>query len=216
MNLFDLAAGLVLIVSVLVGWIRGAAREVATVAALIIAAVVALFALRFSGPIARHAIHTPWLANIAAILIVFAAVYILLRVMAGSLTRRIHQTSGLGGVDRMVGAGFGAARALVLLGLVNLTVNAIMPPDRMPPWISGALLYPVSSLSASALKAFAPRGADLAKQVYPVVGKAITSDGQDNEAAGDQNRDYNDPQTNAPGPQAPSSRPAGLRVEKTP
>jgi membrane protein required for colicin V production len=186
MSLFDLAAGLVLIVSVLVGWIRGATREVATVAALVIAAVVALFALRFSGPVARHAIHTPWLANIAAILLVFIAVYILLRVAAGALTRRIHQTSALGGADRIVGAGFGAARALVVLGLVNLTINAIMPPDRMPPWISGALLY-------------------------PVVGKAIVSGGQDNEtgAGGDQNRDYNDPQTNAPGP-------PGLRVEKTP
>ena len=218
MNLFDLAAGLVLIVSVLVGWIRGAAREVATVAALVIAAVAALFALRFSGPIARHAIHTPWIANIAAILIVFAAVYILLRVMAGSLTRRIHQTSGLGGLDRMVGAGFGAARALVVLGLAYLTINAIVPADRMPPWISGALLYPVSSLSASALKAFAPRSVNLAKQAYPVVDKAITSEGQDNEAgaAANQNRDYNDPQTNASGPQAPSSRTGGLRVEKTP
>jgi membrane protein required for colicin V production len=213
MSLFDLAAGLVLIVSVLVGWIRGAAREVATVVALVIAAIVALFALRFSGPVARHAIHTPWLANIAAILIVFAAVYILLRVMAGALTRRIHQTSGLGGLDRMVGAGFGAVRALVVLGLANLTVNAIMPPERMPTWISGALLYPVSSISASALKAFAPRGADLARQVYPVVGKAITSGGQDNEAgaADQQNRDYNEPQTNAPGSNAPR-----LRVEKTP
>ena len=49
MSLFDLAAGLVLIVSALVGWIRGASREVATVAAIVIAAVVALAALRFTG-----------------------------------------------------------------------------------------------------------------------------------------------------------------------
>jgi hypothetical protein len=82
----------------------------------------------------------------------------------------------------------------------------------MPPWISGALLYPVSSASASALKTFAPHGASLAKQVYPAVGKAIASS-QDNEAGAgdDQNRDYNDPQTNAPGSNAPR-----LRVEKTP
>ena len=101
----------------------------------------------------------------------------------------------------------------MVLGLVNLTINAIMPPDRMPPWISGALLYPVSTVSASALKTFAPRGADLAKQVYPVVGKAIAGGGQDNEsgAGDDQNRDYNDPQTNAPDRGTP-----GLRVEKTP
>ncbi|HEY2706489.1 MAG TPA: CvpA family protein [Caulobacteraceae bacterium] len=207
MSLFDLAAGLLLVVSALIGWIRGAVREVATVLALIAAAVTALFALRFSGPIARHAISTPWLANIAAILIVFAAVYILLRVAASGLTRRIHQTNSLGGLDRMVGAGFGVARALVVLGLINLIIGAIMPADRMPTWISGALLYPVSTLSAQTLKAFAPRGANLAKEVAPVVGKAISS-GDDNAAATSpaQNRDYNEPPSNAP----------RLRVEKSP
>ena len=186
MSLFDLAAGLVLIVSAVVGWIRGASREVATVAAIVIAAIVSIAALRFTGPIARHAIHTPWLGNIAAILIVFAAVYILLRVMAGALTRRIHQTRGLGGVDRTVGAGFGVARALVILGLANLTLNAVTPSDRMPPWISHAMLYPVSAYSAQALKAFAPRGVKFAKQVAPTVGNAISGSNDQ-----DQNQDYN-------------------------
>ena len=49
MSLFDLAAGLVLVVSAIVGWVRGASREVATVAAIVIAAVVAIAALRFTG-----------------------------------------------------------------------------------------------------------------------------------------------------------------------
>ncbi|HZZ89819.1 MAG TPA: CvpA family protein [Caulobacteraceae bacterium] len=200
MSLFDLAAGLVLVVSVLVGWIRGATREVTTVAALILAAVFALFALRYSGPVARHAIHTPWLANIAAILLVFAAVYIVLRVAAGALTRGIHRTAALGGLDRAVGAGFGALRALILLGLVNLTLTSVTPADRIPPWISGAALYPVSTVSAQTLKAFAPKGADLARRVYPAVGKAITS-GDD-----DPDRDHTQPSTDAP----------RLRVEKTP
>jgi membrane protein required for colicin V production len=190
MSLFDLAAGLLLIVSALVGWIRGASREVATVAALAIAAVAAIVALRVSGPIARHAIATPWIANIAAILIVFVAVYILLRVLATALTRRIHQTSGLGGVDRTIGAGFGVARAMVLLGLANLTIIAIVPADRMPTWISGAHLYPVSALAGRALKAFAPEGAHLAHQVGPVVGNAISGAGDD------ENRSYNGAPTN--------------------
>jgi membrane protein required for colicin V production len=189
MSLFDLAAGLVLIVSALVGWIRGASREVATVAAIVIAAVVALAALRFTGPVARHAIATPWIANIVAILIVFVAVYILLRVLAAGLTRQLHQTS-LGGLDRTVGAGFGVARALVILGLANLTINAIVPADRMPTWISGAWLYPVSSASGQALKAFAPQGARLAHEVEPVVGKAIAGGGED------ENRSYNGASTN--------------------
>jgi membrane protein required for colicin V production len=191
MSLFDLGAGLVLIVSAFVGWIRGASREVATVAAIVIAAVVALFSLRLTGPIARHAIATPWIANIAAILIVFAAVYILLRVLAAAMTRRLHQTSGLGSVDRAVGAGFGVARALVILGLANLVINAIVPADRMPTWISGAFLYPVSSASARALQAFAPQGAHLAHAVGPAVGKAITGGGGE-----DENRSYNGASTN--------------------
>jgi membrane protein required for colicin V production len=190
MSLFDLGAGLVLIVSAFVGWIRGASREVATVAAIVIAAVAAVFALRFTGPIARHAIATPWIANIAAILIVFAAVYILLRVLAAAMTRRLHRTSGLGSVDRAVGAGFGVARALVILGLANLVINAIVPVDRMPTWISGAFLYPVSAVSARALQAFAPQGAHLAHAVGPAVGKAIAGGGQD------QNRSYNGASTN--------------------
>lgn len=190
LSLFDLAAGLVLIVSALVGWLRGASREVATVAALAIAAVVAIFGLRYTGSVARHAIATPWIANIAAILIVFAAVYILLRVAAAAISRRIHQGPGLGGADRVIGAGFGAVRALVILGLANLTIRAIVPADRMPTWISGAWLYPVSFASGRVLMAFAPQGARLAHQVEPVVGKAITGGGDD------ENRSYNGASTN--------------------
>jgi membrane protein required for colicin V production len=190
MSLFDLAAGLLLLVSVLVGWFRGGAREVATVAALVVAAVVALYALRFSGPVARHAIQTPWLANIAAILIVFAAAYILLRVAASALSRGLHRTRGLGEADHIAGAGFGLARALVVLGLVNLTLTAVTPPERMPEWISGAMLYPLSTASARALKAFAPQGARLAHEVAPVVGHAVAGADTDNGSPGgdDQNR----------------------------
>lgn len=202
MSLFDLGAGLILLVSVAIGWIRGGTREVATVAALIIAAIVAIFSLRYSGGVARHAIHTPWLANVVAILIVFVAVYILLRVAAAALTRRIQRTTVLGNLDRMLGAGFGVVRALVILGLANLTINAITPPERMPTWISGAFLYPLTAGSAEVLKAFAPQGAKLVGQVAPVVGDAVSNAADDNSTQGPapQNRDYNSPSSNAPRP----------------
>ncbi len=71
-------------------------------------------------------------------------------------------------------------RALVLLGLANLTLNAITPPERMPNWISGALLYPISSGAADVLRAFAPQGAKLAGEITPAVGRAIASGANDN------------------------------------
>jgi membrane protein required for colicin V production len=183
MSLFDLGAGAVLVVSALVGWLRGGSREVAGVAALIVAAVSGFAALRFTGPIARAAIHPAWLANLAAILIVFAAVYVLLRTVAAAITRRIHQTS-LGSVDRAMGAGFGLARAFVALGLINMMMVAVTPPERMPAWITGAFLYPLTGVSADMLKAFAPRGVKLARELAPAVGRAIAG-------GGDENRDYN-------------------------
>ncbi len=56
-TLFDLGAGLILLVSGIVGFVRGATREVTTVVAFVLAAVLSVLALRFTGPIARHAIH---------------------------------------------------------------------------------------------------------------------------------------------------------------
>jgi membrane protein required for colicin V production len=212
MSLFDLGAGLVLLVSISVGWFRGGTREVAGVAAIVVAAVVSLLALHLTGPIARGAIHTPWLANITAILAVFGAVYILLRVGASALSRRLQQSKSLGTLDRAIGAGFGLVRALVILGLANLVLNAVTPPEKLPTWISGAMLYPATSVSADALRAFAPQGAKLVSEITPAVGVAITSGADDNSISGnstqgaDQNRRYNGPSTNGVRPRGETSR----------
>ena len=187
MSFFDLAAGLALIVSGLIGWIRGGAREAAGMVALALAAIVAFVALRFTGPIARHAIHTAWLANVAAVLVVFVTLYALLRVLAAALSRGLHRNGALGALDRTVGAGFGLARALVFLGLLNLTLNAIMPAERMPTWISGAKLYPVSNLSADALKRLAPKGEALAAHIAPAVGHALTESADSEQNGSGQN-----------------------------
>jgi membrane protein required for colicin V production len=205
MSFFDLCAGLVLLVSVLVGWFRGATREVAWVAAVVIAAIVAFVALRFTGPIALKAIHAPLLANVVAMLVVFVSACALLSVVAASLSRRLQQAAVLGTLDRAAGAGIGLLRALVVLGVADMALGAITPPEKMP---TGAILYPVASASAAALRAFAPEGAKLAGEITPVVGHAlsVTSD-EDNSAQGtDQNRGYNATATNGALPRGESSR----------
>jgi membrane protein required for colicin V production len=184
MSFFDLAAGLALVVSGLIGWVRGGAREAAGMVALVLAAIVAFAALRFTGPVARHAIHTAWLANVAAVLVVFVTLYALLRVLAAALSRGLHRNEALGALDRTVGAGFGLARALVFLGLLNLTLNAVMPARRMPTWISGAILYPVSDASAGALKRLAPKGEALAAHIAPAVGHALTDSADSDQNVG--------------------------------
>jgi membrane protein required for colicin V production len=175
MSLFDIIAGLVLIVSAIVGLTRGATREVTTVIAFVAAAVIAVFGLRFTGPIARHFVATPWMANVSALLVSFVAGYIVLRLIAGMMTRGVQRTV-LSGPDRVLGGGIGVARGLIAVGACLLLLDAAMPPQNMPAWITGARLYPVADASANLLRAFAPQGWKLAANVAPGLTEAVLED----------------------------------------
>ncbi len=175
MTAFDYAAGLLLLLSGLFGFARGATHEITTVVALLLASVVAVASLRLTGPLALHAIHTPWLAKAAAVLLTFILVYAVLRMIGDALARGVKQTS-LSGLDRLLGFGVGLARALVLLGGFTLLIDAATPAERMPAWISDASLYPLASAAGGALRAFAPQGLRVAQTVAPVLADDMTQD----------------------------------------
>lgn len=172
MTLFDLFAGLVLLVSAGVGFIRGAVREMVTVVAFLLAAVGSLLALRVTGPMAREVIDPDWAGTAAAVLVLFAALYILLRVIGASLTERIRG-GPLSSIDRAIGLGFGLIRALVVLGVFNLLFTAATPESRIPRWIEGAALYPLTEASANVLRQFAPQGGLLASRIGPALERAV-------------------------------------------
>ena len=173
MTLFDLFAGLILVVSAGVGFIRGAVREMVTVVAFLLAAVGSLIALRVTGPMAREVIDPDWAGTAAAVLLLFVALYILLRVIGGGLTRRIRSVQGLSSIDRAIGLGFGLIRALVVLGVFNLLFTAATPAERIPRWIEGAALYPLTEASANVLRQFAPQGGLLASRIGPALERAV-------------------------------------------
>jgi membrane protein required for colicin V production len=181
-TLFDLAVVLLLLVSGLVGFVRGATRELVTVLAFLGGALVAVFALRFTGPIARAAIDPEWAGNAVAILIVFLAVYILLRVVGASLTKRIHQTKALGSVDRFAGIAVGAVRALVLIGVFHLVFHAATPAERLPTWMTESASYPLSAAAADGLRVVAREGGERTDGLAPALRDAVVdgkSPGQD-------------------------------------
>jgi membrane protein required for colicin V production len=173
MTLFDLFAGLVLLISAGVGFIRGAVREMVTVMAFLLAALGSLIALRVTGPMAREVIDPDWAGTVAAVLILFVALYILLRVIGASLTERVRSVQGLSSIDRAIGLGFGLIRALVVLGVFNLLFTAATPKERIPGWIEGAALYPLTAASAEVLRRFAPQGGLLASRIAPVIERAV-------------------------------------------
>ena len=66
MTPFDIIAGLLLLVSGVTGWVRGASRELTSALSFIFAAAIALFGLRISGPIFRNLMDPDWAATAAA------------------------------------------------------------------------------------------------------------------------------------------------------
>ncbi|MDO8409205.1 MAG: CvpA family protein [Phenylobacterium sp.] len=173
MTLFDIMALTLLAVSGGVGFFRGAVREMATVLALLVAAAAALWGLRFSGPLLRGMLEPVWAANVAAVLLVFVVIYIALRLIGGRIANRVQATNVLGFLDRVIGAGFGLIRSLVVLGAFHLALTAVAPPERIPQWIAGAALYPLTQAAGEVLKAFAPRGLDVADRLRPAITDAV-------------------------------------------
>jgi len=173
LTLFDIMALTLLAVSGGVGFFRGAVREMATVLALLVAAAAALWGLRFSGPLMRGMLEPVWAANVAAVLLVFVVIYIALRLIGGRIANRVQATNVLGFLDRVIGAGFGLVRSLVVLGAFHLALMAVAPPERIPQWIAGAALYPLTQAAGQVLKAFAPRGLDVADRLRPAITDAV-------------------------------------------
>ena len=56
-------------------------------------------------------------------------------------------------------------------------IDAAMPPERVPAWITGARLYPVADASAGLLRAFAPQPHRLPRSPPPAPRAALPREG---------------------------------------
>jgi len=165
MTIYDLICLLILAASAGIGFVRGGARELVTVAAFVLAVVTAIVGLRISGPLARHAIHVAFLANAVAILVVFALAYAALRLVGRRLTRRIPGADAGSQTDRALGVVFGLVRGIVALGVLFLLFTVATPPERTPRWVRHAALYPLSRAAGHVLIALGPEGSAVAHKV---------------------------------------------------
>lgn len=168
MSKFDYIVLGLLLISAIVGFARGAAREIAAMVALLGAAAATLFGLRAATHVAARVVHPHWLAAGAAAVVVFGVVYLALRLGGAALARRIHGTDVLGALDRTVGLLIGLVRGLVVLGALFLMFNAATPADLQPKWITGARTWPLASDMGRAIEALAPKGLDAAGRLKPI------------------------------------------------
>lgn len=167
MTPFDLIAAAVIGISALIGFSRGAVRELVGLLAFVVSAGAALFLLPLTSPLARHFVSSPLLALALAVVMGFAAVYLVFKTVGYVLASQIHRQTLLGGADRSLGLGIGAVRALILMGLFALVFDHATPAELRPDWITNSFLYPLASASGRMIGRFAPDGLKAAGRLSP-------------------------------------------------
>lgn len=184
MTKFDYIVLGLLLISALVGFARGAAREVVAVAALLGGAAAAIFGLRYAEPYAARLLHSHWFAVGAALLALFLAAYIVVRLIGAALVRRLHGANVLGALDRTVGLLIGLVRGLVVLGALKLMFVAATPADLQPRWITHARTWPLAADMGRVIEGLAPKGLDAAERLRPSLEHAVYQPSRDRTATG--------------------------------
>jgi membrane protein required for colicin V production len=202
-TLFDLIAIVILLVSGLVGFTRGAVRELVTVFAFTLSAMAAVYLLPVAGPLFRDLMRPAWAANAAAVVTVFIVAYIALRILGHMVTSHLRAQAVLGTVDRLIGLAFGVVRALVFLGVFYLVFNLATPPELVPQWMSKAKLYPVARASARVLQTVAPKRLTSYGRFGPAL-ERVVKDGSEPENS---TSAAEDTQNGAPTTQSPRRNP---------
>lgn len=154
MTWLDYAVIGVFAVSLVLGAWRGLVREVVSILGWVIAFLAANLLAGPLGPVMPDLIPTPELRVAAAYLGIFIASLIVTS-LAGLLLSKVVNAVGLGGIDRLLGAAFGAARGILILLAAALLAGLTSAP-RQPYWRDSAS-GPLLTQAAGILKPLLPQ-----------------------------------------------------------
>ena len=133
----DLGLLVVMIMSGLLAMIRGFMREVLSIAAWVIAALVTLYSYTRLVPFAKTYFNNDIVAN----LIVIGGVFMLTLLVVSVITVRVSDMvldSRVGALDRTLGFLFGLGRGLVIVVVAFLFFAWLVPERSQPTWVRDA------------------------------------------------------------------------------
>lgn len=134
MNWLDVMLLLILIWSIVRSFWRGLTREVVGLASVVAAIVMGAWFYAAAGSWLSSFVSSRNVANFCGFLIVFFAV-LMLGGLVGLTLNRLVKSSGLSAFDRLLGAGFGAARGVLLGAALVMAILAFAPGAKadVPP-----------------------------------------------------------------------------------
>jgi membrane protein required for colicin V production len=134
---------------------RGFISETLSIVAWAAAAFASLYFGPWVAPLMAHMISPWWLAYIAG----YAAVFLVILIPISFASFRVSESvrrSSVGPLDRSLGAAFGIARGLVIIGGLYLLFSLVVPLRDHPSSLRDARLLPLIQSSAEVLIALAP------------------------------------------------------------
>jgi len=159
MNWIDAVIVVILILSIITGFINGFIKEVASLAALILGI---WGAIRFStftaGKLYDYFDMTGQYVGIIAFIITFCAIVIIIHFI-GIVADKIVTSVSLGFVNRILGMGFGLLKSVLIMSVIFVVLNVIdskrafLPKDKIE---ESAFYNPIS---------------DIAPAIFPIIGE---------------------------------------------
>jgi membrane protein required for colicin V production len=155
-NVLDMVAIAVLILSATLAFFRGFVHEVLSITAWVGAALAALYGLPYVRPKAHELISIPVVADAAAAIVLFLVVLLILSIITRAISKRV-QDSTLNSLDRSLGFLFGLLRGAVILSLAYVVMSWAVPdPQARPDWIRTARSTPLMESGGNMLRALMP------------------------------------------------------------
>lgn len=155
-NVLDMVAVAVLILSAILAFFRGFVHEVLSIAAWIGAGLAALYGLPLARPKAHELIPIPVAADAAAAIVIFLVALLILSLITRALSKQV-QGSGLNSLDRSLGFLFGLLRGAVILSLAYVVMSWAIPDAKArPDWINNARSTPLMASGGDLLRSLVP------------------------------------------------------------
>ena len=136
-TLLDLILLVVMLISGLLAMIRGFMREVLSIAAWLIAALVTLWAYPRLVPMAQHYFSS----KMVAIGLTVGAVFLLTLLVVSIFTVKVSDMvldSRVGALDRTLGFLFGLGRGLIIMAVAFIFFAWLVPDRSQPTWVREA------------------------------------------------------------------------------
>jgi len=170
---FDVAVLLIIGISGLLAMVRGATREALTMAAWVGALVVAYYGFGYVRELAHQTIEVAWVADVVALVVVFAVPLIAFKTVASVISEHISER-GFGTADRIFGMAFGMVRGAAIVCALYLGFVVLIKPEAQPVWVTEATLLPYVQDGADLLQDLLPADAEeTGRQVVDEAGRLV-------------------------------------------